>query len=75
MTLTTAMPSPPDRNLKQLTLWLSDDVMVGCGIDQVMPHPCSSEDIEGWVRDSNEYVNANQRLTWNLTANVMGASR
>lgn len=38
------------------TLWLAGDVMTGRGIDQAMPHPCSPELHEAWVRDARTYL-------------------
>ncbi len=39
-----------------VTLCLCGDVMTGRGLDQILPHPCSPEIFEPYVRDSREYV-------------------
>jgi poly-gamma-glutamate capsule biosynthesis protein CapA/YwtB (metallophosphatase superfamily) len=44
-----------------LTLFLCGDVMVGRGIDQVLPHPCDPELYEPYVRDAREYIELAER--------------
>ena len=39
-----------------VALCLCGDVMTGRGVDQILPHPCSPEIYEPWVRDAREYV-------------------
>ncbi|WP_341503226.1 CapA family protein [Gallaecimonas sp. GXIMD4217] len=38
------------------TLFLSGDLMLGRGIDQILPQPCPPELFEPWVRDARDYV-------------------
>jgi poly-gamma-glutamate capsule biosynthesis protein CapA/YwtB (metallophosphatase superfamily) len=49
-----------DRDLsahrKSLRLFLCGDVMCGRGIDQVLPHPCSPEIFEDYMRSAEDYV-------------------
>ncbi|MFW5824603.1 MAG: CapA family protein, partial [Marinobacter sp.] len=44
-----------------ITLFLCGDVMTGRGIDQALPHPCSPELYEGYVRDARDYVRLAER--------------
>lgn len=46
-------PAPPSR---ALTLFLSGDVMIGRGIDQVLPHPAEPQLFEACVRSALGYV-------------------
>ena len=39
-----------------LTLQLAGDVMLGRGLDQVLPHPGPPDLFEPWVRDARDYV-------------------
>lgn len=39
-----------------MTLFICGDVMTGRGIDQVLPHPCSPQINEPYVRDARRYV-------------------
>jgi poly-gamma-glutamate capsule biosynthesis protein CapA/YwtB (metallophosphatase superfamily) len=39
-----------------ITIFMCGDVMIGRGIDQVLPHPCDPVIYEPWVRDAGEYV-------------------
>src|SRR5262245_59502496 len=47
-------PSKPTRDA--LTLFLSGDVMLGRGIDQILPHPGNPALYERQVRDARVYV-------------------
>ncbi len=38
------------------TLFFCGDVMLGRGVDQILPHPCDPELRESYVRDAREYV-------------------
>ncbi|GAA0583362.1 CapA family protein [Halomonas salifodinae] len=44
-----------------LTLMLAGDVMLGRGIDQVLPHPGDPRLHEPWVRDARDYVRLAER--------------
>ena len=39
-----------------MRLFLCGDVMCGCGIDQVLAHPCSAEIYEDYMRSAEGYV-------------------
>jgi len=54
MTSSAAMPSVPRRQV--VRLFLCGDVMLGRGIDQVLPHPCDPGLHENYVRSALEYV-------------------
>jgi poly-gamma-glutamate synthesis protein (capsule biosynthesis protein) len=51
-------PRAPD----SLTLVLAGDVMIGRGIDQVLPEPLPPQLYEPWVGDAREYVRLAERL-------------
>ncbi len=40
----------------RVTLFLCGDVMLGRGVDQVLPHPGDPTLWESWIRDAREYV-------------------
>lgn len=44
-----------------LTLFLSGDVMLGRGVDQILPHPNESAIDEPFVRDARDYVELAER--------------
>lgn len=44
-----------------VTVLLGGDVMLGRGVDQVLPHPGDPELREPWVRDARHYVEAAER--------------
>ncbi|MFV0132094.1 CapA family protein [Streptomyces sp. HMX87] len=44
-----------------VTLFLCGDVMLGRGIDQILPHPGAPELREEWVRDARSYVELAER--------------
>jgi poly-gamma-glutamate synthesis protein (capsule biosynthesis protein) len=44
-----------------VTLFLCGDVMLGRGVDQVLPHPGDPELREGYVRDARDYVRLAER--------------
>lgn len=46
-----------------LTLVLAGDVMLGRGLDQVLPHPGGPELHEPWVRDARDYVRLAERAS------------
>jgi poly-gamma-glutamate capsule biosynthesis protein CapA/YwtB (metallophosphatase superfamily) len=39
-----------------LKLFLCGDVMVGRGVDQILPHPCEPQIYEPYLRDARDYV-------------------
>ncbi len=39
-----------------VTVFLCGDVMLGRGVDQILPHPGDPELREGWVKDARDYV-------------------
>jgi len=45
----------------QTKLLLAGDIMLGRGIDQVMPHPCAPQIFERSVRDARDYVHLAER--------------
>ena len=47
--------------MDNVTLLLAGDVMLGRGIDQVLPQPLSPELFEPWVRDARDYVDLAER--------------
>ncbi|QTF93838.1 hypothetical protein, partial [Halomonas sp. BM-2019] len=46
-----------------LTLALAGDVMLGRGIDQVLPHPGGPQLHEPFVRDARDYVRLAERVS------------
>jgi poly-gamma-glutamate synthesis protein (capsule biosynthesis protein) len=46
-----------------LTLFLAGDVMIGRGVDQVLPSPCEPSLREAFVRDAREYVALAERVS------------
>ncbi len=40
----------------EVTLFLAGDVMLGRGVDQLLPHPCDPELHERYVQDAREYL-------------------
>ena len=54
------------------TLLVTGDVMVGRGIDQVLPHPAPPELYEEWVRDARDYVHLAERVAGRIPAPVSG---
>lgn len=52
------MPAESDASL---TLMLAGDVMLGRGIDQVLPHPGDARLHEPWVQDARDYVRLAER--------------
>ena len=44
-----------------VTLFLCGDVMLGRGVDQILPHPGDPELREGWLADSRSYVELAER--------------
>lgn len=49
--------------LERLTLFLSGDVMLGRGLDQILKHPSSPEIFEDYVRDARDYVKFAERVS------------
>jgi len=41
---------------RDLRLFLCGDVMIGRGVDEILPHPCSPELFESYLRDARDYV-------------------
>lgn len=41
---------------KSVTLFLCGDVMIGRGIDQILPQSCRPHLYEGYVTDARQYV-------------------
>ncbi|HET6379041.1 MAG TPA: CapA family protein [Methylocella sp.] len=62
----------PDSN-KEICIFLCGDVMTGRGIDQIMPHPCSPELHEDWVRSAKEYVHLAERASGKIPVNAAPA--
>ena len=44
-----------------VTLFLCGDVMLGRGVDQVLPHPGDPALPESWARDARAYVRLAER--------------
>ena len=40
----------------QVTLFMCGDIMIGRGIDQILPHPSDPHIHEPWVRSARRYV-------------------
>ncbi|HJV60928.1 MAG TPA: CapA family protein [Albitalea sp.] len=53
-----------------LRLTLAGDVMIGRGIDQVMPEPLPPQLYESWVRDARDYVRLAERVNGPIGAPV-----
>jgi poly-gamma-glutamate capsule biosynthesis protein CapA/YwtB (metallophosphatase superfamily) len=53
-----------------LTLFLCGDVMVGRGIDQVLPHPVEPHIYESYVKDARDYVRLAERKNGLITKPV-----
>lgn len=53
-----------------LSLFLCGDVMLGRGIDQVLPHPSDPSIRETWIRDARRYVDIAQRASGPIPRNV-----
>jgi poly-gamma-glutamate capsule biosynthesis protein CapA/YwtB (metallophosphatase superfamily) len=49
---------PKDRSIR---MFLCGDVMIGRGIDQVLPHPCDPALHEGYVQSAKVYVDLAER--------------
>jgi poly-gamma-glutamate capsule biosynthesis protein CapA/YwtB (metallophosphatase superfamily) len=47
-----------------MTLFLCGDVMLGRGVDQILPHPGDPELREGHVSDARSYVRLAEQTTW-----------
>jgi poly-gamma-glutamate synthesis protein (capsule biosynthesis protein) len=56
--------------LETTTLLLAGDVMLGRGIDQVMPEPLPPELYEPWVHDAREYVRLAEKVNGAIPAPV-----
>jgi poly-gamma-glutamate synthesis protein (capsule biosynthesis protein) len=56
--------------LETITLLLAGDVMLGRGIDQVMPEPLPPVLYEPWVHDAREYVRLAERANGTIPAPV-----
>ncbi|MGZ4510726.1 MAG: CapA family protein [Mycobacterium sp.] len=54
--MATDRSSDPSRNAKAVTVLLGGDVMLGRGVDQILPHPGDPELRESYLRDSLAYV-------------------
>ncbi|WKE66405.1 CapA family protein [Gallaecimonas kandeliae] len=44
-----------------LRLFLAGDLMLGRGIDQILPHPCPPGLFEPWVKDARDYLRLMER--------------
>jgi poly-gamma-glutamate capsule biosynthesis protein CapA/YwtB (metallophosphatase superfamily) len=53
-----------------LTLFLGGDVMVGRGIDQILPHPVEPRIYESYVKDARAYVGLAERKNGQITKPV-----
>jgi poly-gamma-glutamate synthesis protein (capsule biosynthesis protein) len=54
--------SPPDQP-DELTLFLCGDVMIGRGIDQILPCPSDPVLHEGFIEDAREYVKLAEQVS------------
>ena len=52
------------------TLLLAGDIMLGRGIDQVMPEPLPPALYEPWVKDAREYVRLAEKVNGAIPAPV-----
>jgi poly-gamma-glutamate capsule biosynthesis protein CapA/YwtB (metallophosphatase superfamily) len=64
------LPSDSAITPNHLTLFLCGDVMVGRGIDQVLPHPVAPRIYESYVKDAREYVGLAERKNGPITKPV-----
>ena len=51
-----------------ITLFLCGDVMLGRGIDQILPHPSSPVLHEPYVRDARRYLELAEEPQWRDSA-------
>ena len=56
--------------METITLLLAGDVMLGRGIDQVMPEPLPPVLYEPWVHDAGEYVRLAEKASGAIPAPV-----
>lgn len=50
-------------SLKRMILFLAGDVMIGRGIDQILPHPSPSQIYEPVVSDAREYISLAEKTS------------
>src|SRR4051812_41512704 len=63
--------SPPSRRgTSALELVLGGDVMLGRGVDQILPHPSSPEIFEDYIRDARDYVTLAERRNGRIPRSV-----
>jgi poly-gamma-glutamate capsule biosynthesis protein CapA/YwtB (metallophosphatase superfamily) len=60
--------SPPSWML--VTMFLCGDVMLGRGVDQILPHPGDPRLREGYVRDAREYVELAQAASGSIPSPI-----
>ncbi len=53
-----------------ITLFLSGDVMIGRGIDQILPHPSDPEIHEGYMKDARGYVEIAEKANGPISRSV-----
>lgn len=59
-----------DGDRTPVTVLLGGDVMLGRGVDQILPHPSSPELREGYVRDARQYVGLAERVNGPIPRHV-----
>lgn len=64
------LPAAPQPCSGGVTLMLAGDVMLGRGIDQVLPQSCRPELYEPWVRDARSYVRLAERVNGPIPAPI-----
>lgn len=65
-----ARPAKPDVH-PIIRVFLCGDVMMGRGIDQILPHPCSPELHEGWAQSAIDYVELAENVNGHIPLPVM----
>ena len=67
--MSTAIQSSSDTH-QIVRLFLCGDVMIGRGIDQIMPHPCGPRLYEEWVQSASDYVRLAERMNGPIPTHV-----
>jgi hypothetical protein len=61
--------SKPDAR-EIVRVFLCGDVMMGRGIDQILPHPCNPELHEDWAQSASDYVRLAEQVNGRIPTNV-----
>lgn len=66
--MSTSARSKPDA--REIRVFLCGDVMMGRGIDQILPHPCNPELHEDWAQSASDYVRLAEQVNGRIPTNV-----